>query len=134
MKLQQSDLNILPNEDSEEDWFSMLLFWFDKFNLVQLISNEVKLLGNFFINCTFSLFIVQILCHSVATTIPDLVPIGAVCLRLHCFSHYDWVGIFIPLSLSIDGRLYKAIGTFLGSLLNESMIFCPFKNQMQVTF
>ena len=80
IKLQHSELSILQNEECDNDWFSMLNFSLDKCNLVQLISDEVKLLEQFINNCTVNLFIVQIFCHSVSTTtIHDLVPIGAVC-------------------------------------------------------
>ena len=76
--LQHSELSILENEESSNDWFSMLNFWIDNFNLVQLISDDVRLLEEVVINCTVSLFIFQMLCQSVSTAIHDLVPIGAV--------------------------------------------------------
>ena len=60
IKLQLSELSLLQHEESGNDWFSMLNFWFDKFNLVELINDEFKSLERFIINCTASLFIVQI--------------------------------------------------------------------------
>ena len=78
IKLQHSELSILQDEEYDDDWFSMLNFCFDKFNLVQSISEKVRWLEIFLINCTVSLSIVQLVYHTGSTTINDLVPIGAV--------------------------------------------------------
>ena len=99
-------------------------------NFIQLIIDVIQTLEHFCVDRPVCFLIVQIFCDSVATTIHNLIAVGAVGKQFHCFCDNTRVWILVYFSTGTDIRLDKFIETFNWSAFNEATNLFAYSSQL----
>ena len=75
------------------------------------------------------LFLNEVLRYSVSALVHDLVTVGDVGWKLHCFRDDIWIWISVTLPTCVHYWLHKTVEAFLWCVLNKAVYCCAKKNQ-----
>ena len=85
VRLEHSNFSVLEYEEPNNDLVSALNLCLRQNYFIQLIVDAIQTLGHFCVESPMCLLIAQYFFDSVATTINNLIAVGAIGKQFHCF-------------------------------------------------